>query len=86
MDTLVGFKHPNEYGDFLIKPSRKANDDLIEIEWPNIQRIMASLAQKDVDASHDRPQARQLCPAEPNQESLVGIGEYLPYTLHPRIY
>ena len=48
MDTLVGFKHPNEYGDFLIKPSRKANDELIEIEWPNNQRIMASLAQKDV--------------------------------------
>ena len=48
MDTLVGFKHPNEYGDFLIKPSRKAYDKLIENEWPTIQRIMASMAQKDV--------------------------------------
>ena len=48
MDTLVGFKHPNEYDNFLIKPSRKAYDELIEKEWPNIQRIMASLAQKDV--------------------------------------
>jgi TnpA family transposase len=32
----------------LRKPSRKAYDDLIIREWPNIQRIMASLAQKDV--------------------------------------
>lgn len=48
MDTLVGFKHSNAHGDFLIKPSRKTYGDLIEKEWPNIQRIMASLAQKDV--------------------------------------
>jgi TnpA family transposase len=48
METLVGSKNPAEYGDWLIKPSRKTNDELIEREWPNIQRIMASLAQKDV--------------------------------------
>jgi len=47
-ETLIGFKHPNHYGDFLIKPSRKVYDELISKEWPNIQRIMASLAQKDV--------------------------------------
>lgn len=48
MDTLIGFKHPNSYGDVLIKPARKVFDTLICKEWPNIQRIMASLAQKDV--------------------------------------
>ncbi len=48
IDTLVGFQHPSRSGDFLIKPSRKAFDELIEKEWPNIQRIMASLAQKEV--------------------------------------
>jgi TnpA family transposase len=48
---LVGFQHPSKYGDFLIKPSRKIFDELIETEWPNIQRIMASLAQKDVTQS-----------------------------------
>lgn len=48
MDALVGAKHPNEYSDFLIKPVRKIYRELIEQEWPNIQRIMASLAQKDV--------------------------------------
>jgi TnpA family transposase len=47
-NTLVGFKHPSHYADLLIKPSRKAFDTLICKEWPNIQRIMASLAQQDV--------------------------------------
>jgi TnpA family transposase len=48
IDTLVGFNHPNNYADVLIKPSRKVYDTLICKEWPNIQRIMASLAQKEV--------------------------------------
>jgi len=48
IDGLVGAKHPNHYRDCFIKPSRKAYDALIAKEWPNIQRIMASLAQKDV--------------------------------------
>jgi TnpA family transposase len=49
MGGLIGFHHPGHYSDdWLIRPSRKAYDDLIVTEWPNIQRIMASLAQKDV--------------------------------------
>ena len=48
VDSLVSFKSPNQYGDTLIKPSRKVNEVLIVAEWPNIQRIMASLGQKDV--------------------------------------
>jgi TnpA family transposase len=48
METLVGFRQPAEYGDLLIRPSRKINEELIEKECPNIQRIMASLAQNDV--------------------------------------
>jgi TnpA family transposase len=48
MDGLVGPKHPHHYRECLIKPARKAYDALIVKEWPNIQRIMASLAQKDV--------------------------------------
>jgi hypothetical protein len=46
--SLVGFRHPGDYADLLIKPSRKTFDALIVKEWPNIQRILASLAQKDV--------------------------------------
>jgi len=48
MSSLVSFRHPNHYADLLIKPVRKTFDALIVKEWPNIQRIMASLAQKDV--------------------------------------
>ena len=47
-EKLVGFENPGQYvSDFLIKPSRKIYYDLIVQEWPNIQRIMASLAQKE---------------------------------------
>lgn len=46
--SLVGFELPSQYpADMLIRPSNKVNVDLIISEWPNIQRIMASLAQKD---------------------------------------
>ena len=48
MDSLVGFHHPSHYGDALIKPSRKVFDKLIVKEWPTHQRILASLAQKEV--------------------------------------
>ena len=48
MSSLVGFHHPSHYAEYLIKPGRKILDSLIVKEWPNIQRILASLAQKDV--------------------------------------
>ena len=46
--SLVGRHHPSHYGNWLIKPSRKSHDERIIREWPNVQRIMVSLAQKDV--------------------------------------
>lgn len=48
MLTLISFENPSQYGELLIKPARKVYEGLIVREWPNIQRIMASLAQKDV--------------------------------------
>jgi TnpA family transposase len=48
MASLIGFQHPNHYAHYLIKPARKTFDALIVKEGPNIQRILASLAQKDV--------------------------------------
>ena len=48
MDSLVGFYRPSYYGYSLIKPSRKVFDKLIVKEWPTNQRILASLAQKEV--------------------------------------
>ena len=48
MDSLVGFKAPSQYGEKLIRPGRKVNTARIIREWPNLQRILASLVQKDV--------------------------------------
>lgn len=45
---LVGRHAPGHYGKWLIKPSRKSNDEMIIREWPAVQRIMASLGQKQV--------------------------------------
>ena len=51
VNTLVGFQPPNQYGEGLLKPSHQVNVELIQREWPNIQRILASLAQKEVTQS-----------------------------------
>lgn len=48
MNSLVGRLPPKHYGNWMIKPARKSNDELIVREWSSVQRIMASLAQKDV--------------------------------------
>ena len=50
-ESIIGFQQPNQYGDVWIKPCRRVNDELIIKEWPNIQRILVSLAQKDVTQS-----------------------------------
>jgi TnpA family transposase len=50
-EGLYGFQHPSQYGDALIKPIRKANEDLIVDEWDNIQRIIVSLALKTTTQS-----------------------------------
>ena len=49
--SLYGFKHPSQYPEGLIKPIRKIDTDLIVEEWPNIQRIIVSLAQKTTTQS-----------------------------------
>ena len=48
---LYGFKHPRQYGDAIIKPIRKINDELVIDEWENIQCIMLSLALKTTTQS-----------------------------------
>ncbi len=49
--SLYGFKHPSQYEDFLLKPIRKLNTQLIIEEWENIQRIVVSLALKTTTQS-----------------------------------
>lgn len=52
-EGIIGFEHPGKYDEhFLIKPIRKANEELIIEEWPHIQHIMASLGQKETTQSY----------------------------------
>ena len=51
-DGLIGFNSTSHYQDFLLKPNRKVKESLVITEWPNIQRIMASLALKET--THQR--------------------------------
>jgi TnpA family transposase len=44
---LVSFQEPEEFSDYLIKPSSKINEALIIREWDNVLRILASLAMKE---------------------------------------
>jgi TnpA family transposase len=42
-ETLWGFGSANDYSDYLIKPKKFINEELIISEWDNIQRFVASL-------------------------------------------
>jgi TnpA family transposase len=84
--SLVGVRHPNHYADCLIKPARKTRDALIVREWPNIQRIVASLMQKDVTQSIGRAQAQLVHPAERDEESDVGTGQHPENHLCPGLH
>ena len=45
--SLYGFQHPTKYDEnWLLRPVRKINEDLIVEEWENFQRIMVSLDRK----------------------------------------
>ena len=49
---LYGFQHPGHYPEeYMLKPVRKINMQLIIDEWTNIQRIIASLALKTTTQS-----------------------------------
>ena len=50
-DGLCGFQYPSQYGDVIIKPNRKINEELIISEWDSFQRIIASLALKTTTQS-----------------------------------
>lgn len=43
---LYGFKHPNHYTGQPLRPIRRIKENLIILEWPNIERILLSLALK----------------------------------------
>jgi len=50
--SLYGFQHPTKYDEqWLLKPIRKLNEELIEEEWDNFLRILVSLALKTTSQS-----------------------------------
>ena len=50
--SLYGFQQPSQYPEqWLLKPLRKLNEELVIREWDNIQRIMVSLALKTTTQS-----------------------------------
>lgn len=51
LQSLYAFETPKHYEGYPIKPVRKINTKLIEEEWPNIQKIMVSLALKTTTQS-----------------------------------
>ena len=48
---IYGFHEPSFYKNDIVKPIRKINKHLIIQEWPNIQRILVSLALKSTTQS-----------------------------------
>jgi hypothetical protein len=66
-EALYGFKHPSQYDDdWILKPVRKLNPELVVEEWDNIQRIMVSLALKTT-TQH----INQWCSSLTNQVTLL---------------
>ena len=49
--SLYGFHHPSHYPEFLLKPIRKLNEQLIVNEWDNMLRVFVSLAYKSTTQS-----------------------------------
>lgn len=86
MQSLVGFEHPSQYAESLIKPARKVDQELIVREWPNHSAHHGVPGAKGRHAGDHRSQAEQLSAAEPDQEGLVGARQYLPHAVHPGLY
>ena len=72
-EVLWGFGSAKEYEGLLIKPTQFANEDLIDGEWDNIQRIMVSLLTGEASPSHI---IRKLCAREYNSKTKKAFWQY----------
>jgi TnpA family transposase len=80
-----------EYEKFVIKPYGQINRDLIESEWPNLQRIIATLALKEMKQS---TLIKKLCTYAQENRTRLALFEFdklirsihtLKYFLDPKI-
>ena len=83
--------NPAEYDGFLIQPVDQLNRQLIEEEWPNLQRIIATLGLKEMTQS---TLVRKLCTYTPANRTRQALFEFdklirsihtLNYLLDPKI-
>ena len=63
----------SEYDKCLIKPIGQLSRQLIESEWPNIQRIIATLGSKETTQSNI---IKKLCTFAPGNRTLKALFEY----------
>ncbi|WP_161597645.1 Tn3 family transposase [Fluviispira multicolorata] len=80
-----------EYAKYLIQPRGQINRDLIESEWPNLQRIIATLGLKEMTQS---PLIKKLCTYTQENRTRLALFEFdklirsihtLKYFLDPKI-
>jgi TnpA family transposase len=72
--SLYGFQHPTKYDEnWLLRPVRKINEDLIVEEWENFQRIMVSLDRKTTTQGGHRREAQLARTQKQNETRHLGI-------------
>ena len=88
---LFSERDNSEYGKYLIKPFGQIDRQLIESEWPNIQRIMVTLGMKEMTQS---TLIKKLCTYTQENRTRLALYEYdklirsihtLKYLLDPTI-
>lgn len=88
---LFSEKDKPEYEKYLIKPHGQINRDLIESEWPNLQRIIATLGLKEMTQS---TLIKKLCTNTQENRTRLALFEFdkiirsihtLKYFLDPKI-
>jgi TnpA family transposase len=71
--SLTAFHHPSRYGDAILKPVRKIQEDLIVRQWDECQRIFVSLALKETTQSTI---VRKLSAQARNSKAARALWEY----------
>ncbi|MEO8401511.1 MAG: Tn3 family transposase [Gammaproteobacteria bacterium] len=80
-----------EYNDYLIQPAGKLERNLIEVDWPNLQRVIATLALKEMKQSTlikklcTHTQANPIRKALFEYDKLIRSIHTLKYLLDPQI-
>lgn len=72
-ETLWGFGSPKDYEGFLIKPTKFADENLINEEWDNMQKLTASLLTGEASPS---VVIRKLCSKDYSSKTKKAFAQY----------